>query len=74
MLPADSSATDTTGDSEVSEQVTAETRFKDEPMLYIDDEYVAEVAKDRNGVYVDSMHLDIEQARALRDWLNKALP
>lgn len=56
-------------------------KFNDVPSLTIDHDTIAEIERNKNVhqryhglVWIDSCWLDVEQARALRDWLNQALP
>jgi hypothetical protein len=54
-------------------ELTKEELFKEAEELYIDGDYIGGVSGNRKGVYMDGLYLNIEQARELRDWLNKVL-
>lgn len=57
----------------MNEQPSKEELFTKAPDLETDD-FVCYVALDRSEIEIGRTWMNVEQARALRDWLNQVLP
>ena len=58
----------------MSEPVSTKEHFMPAELLYLGKTMVGEIACDNSACYIDTMCLDMEDVRKLRDWLNKVLP
>lgn len=58
----------------MNEPLSKDELFNEVPALYIDGDYIGEVSGNRKGAYMDGLYLNLDQARDLRDWLNKVIP